>query len=139
MEKPPPPTVVYYNGACPVCDAGIKMQQGRMGRCDVEWVDVDAHPQALDPLGLGLEDVRERLHVRDGQGRLHVGADALATLWSQTPRQRWMAWLARHAGWLGRLAYDAFARRLYRWNLRRGHWQPTAPTHPDNGRSRPHG
>lgn len=134
-----PPTVVYYNSACPVCDAGIRGQQGRMGACDVEWVDVHAHPQALEPLGLGLEEVRERLHVRDGQGRMHVGADALAALWSQTPRQRWLAWLARRGGRLSRLAYDAFARCLYRWNLRRGHWRPnTQDLHPDE-RSTRHG
>jgi hypothetical protein len=34
---------VYYNSACPVCNAGIKDQRQRMEACglkDIEWVDV---------------------------------------------------------------------------------------------------
>ncbi len=132
MDKTPPRTAtVYYNGACPVCEAGVDRQRGRMAACaGVEWVDVHADPQALEPLGLALEDVRERLHVRDGEGRLHVGADALAALWSLSPRQRWLAALVRRGGGLARWAYDRFARGLYRWNLRRGRWEP-ADTRPD--------
>ena len=41
---------VYYNSACPVCDAGIKDQRRRMEACgvkDVEWIDVHTHPDAV--------------------------------------------------------------------------------------------
>ncbi|MGH8588498.1 MAG: DUF393 domain-containing protein, partial [Gammaproteobacteria bacterium] len=34
---------VYYNSACPVCNAGIKDQRRRMEACGIEgieWVDV---------------------------------------------------------------------------------------------------
>lgn len=113
---------VYYNSACPVCDAGIRSQRGRMQGCEVNWVDVHQHPQAAQALGLELEQVRERLHVRSADGQMHIGADALAALWSQSPGQRWLGALTRRLRWLSRPLYNAFARGLYRWNRRRGHW-----------------
>ncbi len=89
---------VYYNSACPVCNAGIKGQRQRMEACvigDIEWVDVHTNPAALSEVGASLEQVRERLHVKDSDGQLHVGADAFTRLWSQTRGQRWLARLVR--------------------------------------------
>ena len=118
---------VYYNSACPVCNAGIKDQRKRMEACgikDIEWVDVHAHPEAVDEIGAALEQVRERLHVRSADGQLSVGADAFARLWSQTPGQRWLAALLRLPAFrqLTQLAYNLFARLLYRWNRAKRHW-----------------
>jgi predicted DCC family thiol-disulfide oxidoreductase YuxK len=120
-------TKVYYNSACPVCDAGIKDQRQRMAACgvkDVEWIDVHAHPEAVEEVGALLEQVRERLHVKAEDGRLDVGADAFTRLWSKTPGQRWMAKLLRLPviRQITRLVYNAFARLLYGWNRAKGHW-----------------
>jgi predicted DCC family thiol-disulfide oxidoreductase YuxK len=70
-----------------------------------------------------LEEVRERLHVRDAQGRMLVGADAVAFLMTDGSER----WLRRFASFplvrpLSRWAYDTFARVLYRWNRRNGRW-----------------
>jgi len=116
---------VYYNSACPVCDAGICAMRERLAADEgVQWVDVHQHPEVLDALGLDLEAVRERLHVADGHGRMQVGADALAAALRRVPR--W-GWLAAPLRWWGvrritDFLYNAFARRLYRWNLAQGHW-----------------
>jgi predicted DCC family thiol-disulfide oxidoreductase YuxK len=125
MTTPDPaPTTVYYNSACPVCDAGIRAQKDRMQGCAVEWVDVHRNPAAVAELGASLEQVRERLHVKDSSGQIQVGAPALAELWSQTPGQRWWAHIARAPllGAFARLSYNLFARLLYRWNRRHGRW-----------------
>lgn len=120
-------TRVYYNSACPVCNAGIRGQRGRMQACgiaDVEWIDVHANPAAAKDIGAPLEAVRERLYVRDAAGRLNIGIDAFSALFAQTPRQRWLGRLLRlpliHL--LARGAYNAFARGLYRWNRARRRW-----------------
>ncbi|MBE7368043.1 thiol-disulfide oxidoreductase DCC family protein [Ramlibacter pallidus] len=120
----PSRTTVYYNSACPVCDAGIRSERGRLQGCDIRWVDVHQQPDAVQPLGAGLEDVRKRLHVVDAQGGLHVGSDALAELMAQSPRRRPLARLLRAPGvrQLVAAGYDLFAAVLYRWNRRRGHW-----------------
>jgi predicted DCC family thiol-disulfide oxidoreductase YuxK len=117
----PAPVTVYYNSACPVCDAGIRGQRERMQGCQVEWVDVHTRPEVAAELGIGLEDLRERLHVRDAAG-MHIGDRAFAALWRRTPGQRWLAWLPRLFGWLTSPLYKLAARLLYRWNRRRGHW-----------------
>ena len=118
---------VYYNGACPVCNAGIKDQRQRMEACgikDIEWVDVDANPDVVSEVGASLEQVRERLYVKDADGELNIGADAFTRLWSQTPNQRWLASLLRLPvlKQLTQLAYNIFARLLYRWNRAKRHW-----------------
>jgi len=118
---------VYYNSACPVCDAGIKDQRRRMEACgvkDVEWIDVHTHPDAVSELDAPLEKVRERLHVKTSTGQIDVGADAFLDLWAQTPGQQRLANLLRLPilKQFTRLIYNAFARLLYRWNRAKRHW-----------------
>jgi predicted DCC family thiol-disulfide oxidoreductase YuxK len=118
---------VYYNSACPVCNAGIKGQRRRMEACgiaDVEWVDIHSTPGAVEEVGAALEEVRERLYVKDANGQLHIGADAFAHLSSRTHCQRWLAMLVQLPvlRQLARLVYNIFARLLYRWNRAKGHW-----------------
>ena len=117
---------VYYNSACPVCNAGIAAERRRMDACsvDAQWIDIHKEPEALHEISADQEFVRERLHVVDAAGELHVGAPAIGALWNATPhRQRLAAFLRMPlikaiAGW----SYNAFAAVLYRWNRRRGPW-----------------
>ena len=115
-------TTVYYNSACPVCDAGICYQRKQMLESAVEFVDVHTHPEVAAELGIDLETLRERLHVRDSAGRLIIGDRAFVSLWAQTRGQRWMARLARPFSALTGPLYKMIARLLYRWNRSRGHW-----------------
>jgi len=117
---------VYYNSACPVCDAGIRAQKGKLEGCDaeVDWIDVHADRAAVAEVGGNLEAVRERLHVVDETGALQVGSKAFLTLWRLTPRQGWLA-AVFGAPLLRRLfdgGYNAFAALLYRWNRLKRRW-----------------
>ena len=118
---------VYYNSACPVCNAGIKNQRQRMAQCgisDIECVDVHSNPGATSETGHSLEQVRERLHIKDDSGESHIGIDAFIYLWQKTPQQRWLAKLLRLPviGSFAHYAYNGFARLLYRWNRMLRHW-----------------
>ncbi len=118
---------VYYNSACPVCNAGIKDQRQRMEQCHAEnpeWVDVHNHPEALAKIDSSLEQVRERLHVCDADGNMHIGIDAFIYLWQQTTKQRWLAYCVRLPiiYQLSRLIYNGFAKGLYVWNRALKHW-----------------
>lgn len=115
---------VYYNSACPVCNAGIERQKRIMAGCPVAWKDVHTDEAARGEFPSDLEFVRERLHAVDERGNLRVGFDAFLTIWRHSPRERWKARLfglpvVRHAG---RLGYNLFARALYRWNRHRRRW-----------------
>ena len=120
MNKPH--TTVYYNSACPVCDAGICYQRKQMQGCEVDFVDVHTHPDVAEELGIDLELLRERLHLRDANGEMQVGERAVTALMAQTPGQRWLAWVARPLRRLTAPLYNVFARWLYRRNRRRGNW-----------------
>jgi len=119
-------TRVYYNSACPVCNAGITHQQRKLSGCDadVEWIDVHSNNEAVCEIGAELEFVRERLHVVDEAGTVHVGSDAFAELWNRTPGQGFLARLARAPilRTFSRLLYNVFAALLYRWNRMKGRW-----------------
>ena len=117
---------VYYNSACPVCDAGIRGQKQRMAECrvDLQWIDIHAQPDALKEIGAQQEFVRERLHVLDETGELRVGAEAFRALWAHAPGQ---GALARLTGLpllnpAARWAYNAFAALLYAWNRANRRW-----------------
>jgi predicted DCC family thiol-disulfide oxidoreductase YuxK len=117
---------VYYNSACPVCNAGIGAERRRMEACnvDAEWIDIHRDPQRLEEIGASQQFVRERLHVVDDSGALRVGAEAFGALWSQTPRLRGLAALLRMPviRVLAGATYNLFAAGLYRWNRLRGRW-----------------
>ena len=119
-------TKVYYNSACPVCDAGIKQQRRKLEGCavEVEWIDVHANNEAVAELGADLEFVRERLHVVDESGQIQVGAKAFSALWEKTPGQSAYARFSELpiVRSLFRWAYNGFAALLYRWNRRNKRW-----------------
>ena len=121
------PVEVFYNSACPVCDAGVKSQRRAMekgGAGDLAWTDMTCAPDALHADGLTLDHVRRHIYARDASGKLHRGADAFAVLWSATPGRRWLGWLISLPVMrsLARVSYDWFADRLYAWNRRHGRW-----------------
>jgi predicted DCC family thiol-disulfide oxidoreductase YuxK len=117
---------VYYNSACPVCDAGIKGQRERMAACStqVEWIDIHADAEAVKQIGAEREFVRERLHVVDEHGDVRIGAEAFEVLWQHTPGQRAWARIVRLPviRVLARWLYNVFAAGLYAWNRAKGRW-----------------
>ncbi len=119
-------TKVYYNSACPVCNAGIKDQRRRLegSEAEIEWIDVHANNTAAGDVHPDLEFVRERLHVVDEAGRVRVGSEAFSALWALTPGQKGLARISELpiARTLLRWAYNVFAAGLYRWNRWKGHW-----------------
>ncbi|MER8955555.1 DCC1-like thiol-disulfide oxidoreductase family protein [Mesorhizobium sp. M0833] len=126
MSKPL--LTVWYNTRCPVCDAGITRQKRRLieavkaGR--IEFRDINTEPTALARYGIGLEDIRRRLHATDAGGKLLVGADVAVAVWLITPGEGWLAPLFGNPAALPltRYAYDRFADLLYAWNRRKGRW-----------------
>ncbi|WP_374375457.1 DUF393 domain-containing protein [Dongia sp.] len=117
---------IYYNSACPVCDAGINAERARLTAqgMEADWKDIAADNNLVCEIGADLDTVRHSLHVRDETGAVFVGADAVARLMLETRGQRWlgrfMMWtpLRPFMRWL----YDRFADRLYAWNRKHGRW-----------------
>lgn len=122
------PLTVWYNTKCPVCNAGISRQQRKLRAAAksgaIVFRDINLEPEALRTYGVGVDDVRRRLHATDPEGRLHVGADCAIEIWRRTPGD---AWLAGVVGLpvvksIARVVYDRFADVLFAWNKRNGRW-----------------
>jgi predicted DCC family thiol-disulfide oxidoreductase YuxK len=126
--EPSSKLTVWYNTKCPVCNAGIEWQQSRLVRAAraglIEFRDITLEPDALSRFGVGVEDVRRRLHAVDAEGQLIVGADCAIAIWLRTPGDMW---LGRLVGLpvicqIARFGYNRFADLLYAWNRWKGHW-----------------
>ncbi len=115
---------VFYNSACPVCNAGIKSQQGKTSDSAIEYEDVHLDNNLAHKLKAPLAFVRERLHVVDERQQIRVGLDAFITIWRHSPKERWKAKLFSLPGFhaIAVVGYNLFARVLYRWNQSRNHW-----------------
>jgi len=115
---------VYYNSACPVCNAGVTYQKNHMKACDIEWADVHVDRNIIDELDADLDFIRERLHVKDDEGNVCVGIDAFIALWELSPGEHWKASIFKtpfiHG--VADVSYNALARYLTRWNRLRGNW-----------------
>ncbi len=129
---PPRPTTLY-NGACPVCGPEIRRYQriDASTNGDLGWRDISQEPGILAEWGLNPEDVKERLHVIDEAGQIHIGVDAFAVIWAELPGHRRLARMVRApvVSWVARIVYDRLlAPALYRWNrYRDGGRDPAGP------------
>lgn len=115
---------VYYNSACPVCDAGINAQKNKSSECAIDWNDIHTNNELVQDVGDDIEYVRERLHVVDENDEVFVGINAFIAIWRHSPKERWKAKLLSLPiiKPFANCAYNIFARLLYQWNRKRSSW-----------------
>ncbi|MES2503495.1 MAG: DUF393 domain-containing protein [Myxococcota bacterium] len=75
---------IYYDGACGICRNEMAKLKARdrlnlMQLVDASRPDFNAQAEGLDPVAL-----RRWLHLKDERGRVLVGVDAFALIWSVT-------------------------------------------------------
>lgn len=106
---------VLYDGGCPLCRREIAIYRRLRPRRPVDWVDIDANPQAPSRYGLTVTQAMTRFHVIDGE-QVVTGAAAFVTLWSALPVWRHLAAVVRALRLLPvlELGYAWFARRRLR-------------------------
>lgn len=103
---------VFYDGACPLCRREIGFYQGMRGADGVRWVDVSRSSAGEVAPGLSKHQALARLHVADGNGRLHSGGAAFAAIWRSLPIFRPLGRLFGMAplAWCLERAYRLFLR-----------------------------
>ena len=72
------PTVVYFDGACPLCRREISFYRSRVEPGAIEWVDLSAEDGTEVAPDLDRKRALARFHVRLPDGRLADGARAFA-------------------------------------------------------------
>ncbi|MCJ2036494.1 DUF393 domain-containing protein [Methylobacterium sp. J-068] len=105
-----PDLTVYYDGACPLCAAEIRLYRRSAGAARIAWIDVGAEGSADPGADLTRSAARARFHLRRPDGTLVSGAAGFAALWAVLPRWRILARIAGLPGvtGLGEAAYRLF-------------------------------
>ena len=80
---------VYFDGKCSSCSSEIQGYKNLAPSETFVWNDVANNPALLDKSGINLEDALKRLHVRDENGKWHVGVAAFILIWQQLPSLKW--------------------------------------------------
>lgn len=116
--------LVYFNSACPVCNAGINAQKSKTTECNVSWNDIHTnkvYAQEADP---DINVVRKYLHVIDYSGQKHIGIDAFIQLWKYSPHEQWKAKLFALPiiNSVAKTCYFVFANILFFWNRLMRNW-----------------
>ena len=88
---------VYFDGACPLCQAEINHYRKQEGAGAICFVDVSRSEETL-AVDLTKQQAMKRFHVRANDGLLLSGAAAFVAVWSTLPRWRLAARLAALPG-----------------------------------------
>lgn len=82
---------VFYDGKCGLCSKEINHYK-KIAPADIfDWVDITRSPEVLKKENLNLEETLKLLHVKDRDGKLHIGADAFILIWQQLHRWKLLA------------------------------------------------
>lgn len=105
-------TTVYFDGLCHLCSREIEHYRKMKGAENLRFMDItsaefDAVREGLDPRAVHAE-----LHVRDDEGKVHVGVDAFVKIWSHLAALRWLGPVVavRPVHWLLEGGYFCFAK-----------------------------
>jgi len=81
----PPQVTLFWDGGCPLCTTEISYYKRIDAAQRVDWVDVHATPERLDPYGLDAGDAMRKIHAIDARGKVQIGVPAFIAVWEQLP------------------------------------------------------
>ena len=110
------PTIVFYDGACPICQKEIHHYRKLKSLKPIDWQDISGHCPMLEQYGIDKEEAMKRFHVIADNGVISQGAEAFLALWRALPGYRHLANIIEFCHLQGLLewAYRGFARRRFR-------------------------
>jgi predicted DCC family thiol-disulfide oxidoreductase YuxK len=113
MNESAYPLTLFFDGACPICNAEMHLLRRRDSAGRLRFVDVAA-PGFVPPAGAALPAMLAQIHALTADGRWLVGVDTLRAT-SAAVGRRWLAALLSVPGTraLWARAYRGFARRRY--------------------------
>ena len=123
---PIPRSAVFFDGSCPLCSREIALYRKLPTRGAIDWIDIAA-PGFCPPNGTTGLALMQRLHVLTPDGEMVSGARAFVQMWSQLPRWRYLARIAKFPGLLPlmEIAYRVFlvfrpcVQAVVRWRTQR--------------------
>lgn len=134
MTAPCYPLTIYFDASCPLCAAELQTLRDHDGESRLELVDCSApgfRDDATAADGIGVAELKRRIHARDAAGRWYRGVDVFALAYRAAGIEaiarigasarlrpccdRLYAWIADHRAALSRLRLH----RPFGWLVRR--------------------
>ncbi|MFT4694597.1 MAG: putative DCC family thiol-disulfide oxidoreductase YuxK [Francisella sp.] len=82
---------VFYDAKCGLCSKEINHYKKIAPTGIFEWIDITQSIKIIKQENLDLENTLRLLHVKDDDGKLHIGTDAFILIWYQLKRWRILA------------------------------------------------
>lgn len=81
-----PEVALFWDGGCPLCRKEIAYYKYLDQERRVEWVDIDASPEALVPHGVLRKDAMAKIHAYDhSTSSVLIGVPAFMLVWEKLP------------------------------------------------------
>lgn len=95
MQRNEHQTIIFYDGACPICVRDRRRYERLSGRerDNIVWFDITDQARQLRNLGIDPERALFELHVKDAQGTIHSSIGAYIVLLKKVPLLKPLAWL----------------------------------------------
>ena len=95
MHRSANKTIVFYDGACPICVRDRRRYERLSGRAGdaIAWFDITNQDRQLRELGIDPKRALFELHVKDAHGIVHSSIGAYIVLLEKVPLLKPLAWL----------------------------------------------
>jgi len=112
------PIEIFYDGSCVVCNTEMQVFRKRNPQNRLRFVDISAPDFSALDYGKTQEELMEKLHVLDKEGRFVTGIDAFMVIWQAYPSGSVYRLLSAFVGFpginlLSRCGYTLFARNRH--------------------------
>lgn len=74
---------VFFDGKCGLCRKEIIYYRNKAKKGIFKWHDIAEDPTPLNKYNIPQSTALRQLHVRDDNGKWHVGIDAFIVIWSR--------------------------------------------------------
>lgn len=86
------PHIVFYDDACPLCDAEIEHYKKIEEVHKISWLGIHSRWDEIEHYGLSKETLLRRIHAVRSNGEVISGAEAFVLIWKSL---RYYHWLGR--------------------------------------------
>ena len=74
---------MFFDGKCGLCRKEIIYYRNKAKKGIFKWHDIAEDPTPLNKYNIPQSTALRQLHVRDDNGKWHVGIDAFIVIWSR--------------------------------------------------------
>ncbi len=91
MSHIPSRSIIFYDGACPLCSKEINHYKRLDKQQKIDWCDIstDSGQEKLATYNLDWQGAMKHMHAIDRQGKMIRGAYVFKEMWQQLPFYRW--------------------------------------------------